>query len=207
MLSKLTDMPFRTQLALAVGIAVALTAGFAFVQLKPMKDANKAQTTLLKAKQKENAELRPYRDKEKELELKIATLKQQLEILKKIVPDEKEADQFMHVMEDTAAESGIEIRRYTSRTAANKEFYTEAPFDIELDGSYYSLLDFFERVGKLERIINVSNLQMSTVKKPMDARVKKAYAYAPSESTVASCLATTFFSHEPEPKPAPPVKR
>src|SRR5207237_5187871 len=100
MLSKLTDMPFRTQMALAVGIAVALTTVFAFVQLKPMKDANKAQTTLLKAKQKENAELQPYRDKEKELELKIATLKQQLEILKKIVPDEKEADQFMHVMED-----------------------------------------------------------------------------------------------------------
>jgi type IV pilus assembly protein PilO len=207
MMSKLTEMPFRMQIALVIGIAVALSAVFAFVQLKPMTDSNKAQGALLKAKQKENAELRPYRDKEKDLELKIATLKQQLEILKKIVPDEKEPDQFMHVMQDTAAESGIEIRRYASRTAANKEFYTEAPFDIELDGPYYSLLDFFERVGKLERIINVSNLHMSTVKKPMDARVKKTYAYAADESTVASCLATTFFSHEPEQKPAPPAKK
>jgi len=206
-MSKFMEMPLRTQIALVVGIAVALSAAFAFVQLKPMNDTNKAQTALLKAKQKENNELRPYRDREKELELKIATLKQQLEILKKIVPDDKEADEFMHVMQDTAAESGIEIRRYTSRTAANKEFYTEAPFDIELDGPYYSLLDFFDRVGKLERIINVSSLQMSTVKKPMDAKVKKAYTYAPEESTVASCVATTFFSHEPEQRPAPPVKR
>ncbi|MBV9088263.1 MAG: type 4a pilus biogenesis protein PilO [Acidobacteriaceae bacterium] len=207
MISKLTEMPFRTQIALGIGIAVALSAVFAFVQLKPMNDANKAHTALLKTKQKENAELRPYRDKEKELELKIATLKQQLEILKKIVPDEKEPDQFMHVMQDTATESGIEIRRYASRATANKEFYTEAPFDLELDGPYYSVLDFFERVGKLERIINVSSLQMSTVRKPMDARVKKVYAYAPEESTVASCLATTFFSHEPEQKPAAPAKK
>lgn len=206
-MSKFTELPFRMQIALVLGVAVALSAVFAFVQLKPMQEANKAQTKLLKAKQKENAELRPYRDKEKELELKIATLKQQLEILKKIVPDDKEADQFMHVMQDTAAEAGIEIRRYASRTGANKEFYTEAPFDIELDGPYYSLLDFFERVGKLERIINVSNLQMSSVRRPMDARVRKAYAYAADESTVASCMATTFFSHEPEQKPAPPARK
>ncbi len=208
-MSKFGEMPFRNQIAIIVGAALLLSAGFYFLQLKTVADKNTSNLKLLQAKQKENAELRPYRDKEKELETKIATLQQQLEILKKIVPDEKEAPAFIHVMQDTASPAGVEIRRYTSRNTATKEFYTEAPFDIEIDGPYYSLLEFFDHVAKLERIINVSNLQMASVQKPSDARVKKAYAYAPGETTVASCIATTFFSHDdrklaPPPPPARP---
>ncbi len=203
-MSNFGEMPFRNQIAVIVGVALMLSAGFYFLQLKSMSDSNTSKLKLLQAKQKENAELRPYRDKEKELETKIATLQQQLEILKKIVPDEKEAPAFIHVIQDTASQSGVEIRRYTSRNTATKEFYTEVPFDIELDGPYYSLLDFFDHVAKLERIINVSNLQMATVKKPSDARVKKTYAYAPGETTVATCVATTFYSHEDSKKPGPP---
>ncbi len=205
---KFGDMPFRNKIAVFVGVALMLSAGFYFFQLKSMADSNTSKLKLLRAKQKENAELRPYRDKEKELETKIATLQQQLEILKKIVPDEKEAPAFIHVIQDTASQSGVEIRRYASRNTATKEFYTEAPFDIELDGPYYSLLDFFDHVARLERIINVSNLQLASVKKPSDARVKKTYSYAPGETTVASCIATTFYSHDDFAKPgsAAPAK-
>ncbi len=204
-MSKFGEMPFRSQLAVIVGVALMLSAGFYFFQLKTMADSNSSNLKLLKAKQKENAELRPYRDKEKELETKIATLQQQLEILRRIVPDEKEAPAFIHVIQDTASQSGVEIRRYSSRSTATKEFYTEVPFDIELDGPYYALLDFFDHVAKLERIINVSNLQMASVAKPSDARVKKAYAYATGETTVASCVATTFYSHDDFNKPGPPA--
>jgi hypothetical protein len=64
------------------------------------------------------------------------------------------------------------------------------------------MLSFFEKVGKLERIINVSGLAMSTVSKPADAKAKKKYDYAPGESVVATCNATTFFSHDAAPEPA-----
>ncbi len=36
------------------------------------------------------------------------------------------------------------------------------PFDLEIDGPYYSVLNFFDRVGKLERIVNVSNVLIAT---------------------------------------------
>jgi hypothetical protein len=54
-------------------------------------------------------------------------------------------------------------------------------------------------VGKLERIVNVSGLQVATTKKPTDAKAKHTYQYAPNESVVATCTATTFFSHDLEP--------
>ena len=55
---------------------------------------------------------------------------------------------------------------YRQAGLAAEEFYTEVPFEMELDGPYYSMLNFFDRVGKLERIVNVSGLLMATTKKP-----------------------------------------
>jgi len=85
----------------------------------------------------------------------------------------------------------------------SKEFYSEVPFEIELDGPYYSMLSFFDQVAKLERIVNVSNLLVANTKKAGDAKAKHVYQYAPNESVVATCTATTFFSHDTVPAAAP----
>jgi Tfp pilus assembly protein PilO len=70
---------------------------------------------------------------------------------------------------------------------------------MELDGPYYGVLDFFDRVSKLERIVNVSNLLVANTKRGSDAKTKHTYQYAANESIVATCMATTFFSHDVAP--------
>jgi hypothetical protein len=62
--------------------------------------------------------------------------------------------------------------------------------------------------------VNVSNLAVSTTRKPSDAKAKHTYQYAPSESVVATCLTTTYFSHDLDPgapaaaaKPTAPAKK
>src|ERR1700758_1068899 len=199
------------QLAVVVGGAVLVTAGLYYTVFKSVRDQNAAAQQKLEAKQKENKELEAYRPKLAEIERQLASLKQQLDIERRIVPDEKEVDGFMRMLDAEAAKAGIEIRRYTSEPTSQKDFYTEVPFEMELDGPYSSMLNFFDRVGKLERIVNVSNLLVATTRKPSDAKAKKTYQYAPNESIVTTCTATTFFSHDIEPavtgKPVAAVKR
>ncbi|HTW32757.1 MAG TPA: type 4a pilus biogenesis protein PilO, partial [Candidatus Sulfotelmatobacter sp.] len=77
----------------------------------------------------------------------------------------------------------------------SQQYYTEVPFEVELDGPYYSALNFFDRVSKLERIVNVSNLLVATTKNPAAAKAKRTYVYAPNESIIATFVATTYFSH------------
>ena len=187
------------QWAVVVGGAVLVTAGMHFTLFKSQRDQNTEAQQKLEAKMKENAELESYRPKLAEIERQLASLKQQLDIERRIVPDEKEVDGFMRMLDAEAGKAGIEIRRYTAQPTSQKDFYTELPFEMELDGPYYSMLNFFDRVGKLERIVNVSNLLVSTTRKPSDAKTKKTYQYAPNESIVATCKATTFFSHDLDP--------
>jgi type IV pilus assembly protein PilO len=175
---------------------ILITCALFFTVFKSQRADNDAAQTRLQGKLKENAELESYRPKLAEIERQVASLKQQLEIERKIVPDEKEVDGFIRLMDAEASKSGIEIRRFTAKPVSSKEFYTEVPFEMELDGPYYGVLDFFDHVGKLERIVNVSNLLVANTKKGSDAKTKHTYQYAPSESIVATCMATTFFSHD-----------
>src|ERR1700722_12818304 len=173
-----------------------VTGALYFVVFKSKSDKNAAAEHAVQEKVRENNELESYRPKLKDIERQLANLKQQLEIERRIVPDEKLVDTFIETMDGEAQKAGVELRRYTAKPVASKEYYSELPFDMELDGPYYSMLNFFDRVGKLERIVNVSGLLVANTKNPGEAKAKHTYLYAPSESVVATFTATTFFSHD-----------
>jgi type IV pilus assembly protein PilO len=197
------DMSGMKQWGLVLAVAGLLSAALYFTYFKSQRDANESAQKSLDAKLQENRELEPYKSKLAEIDRQLASLEQQMDIEKRIVPDDKEVDTFMKLLDAEANKAGIELRRYTAQPTSNKEFYTEVPFEIEIDGSYHSMLNFFDRVSKLERIVNVSNLQVANTKKPGDAKAKHSYQYAASESVVATCLATTFFSHDTLPAATP----
>ena len=181
-----------------------VTAALYFTMFKSMSEKNTAAQQALQTKVRENNELESYRPKLKDIERQLANLKQQLEIEARIVPDDKQVDAFITTMDGEAQKAGVELRRYTAKPVAAKEYYSELPFDMELDGPYYSMLNFFDRVGKLERIVNISGLLVANTKNPSDAKAKHTYQYAPTESVIATFTATTFFSHDLDPSGGAP---
>jgi type IV pilus assembly protein PilO len=185
----------KVQIIVLVMIAIALTGALYFTVYKAIADDNAVKAATLESRIADVTALRPYGSRIPEMERQIESLREQLAVVNDIVPEEKAADEFMHVMQDTADSSGVEVRRYTARPITNKDFYTEVPFDIELDGSYYSMLNFFDRVSKLERIVNVTNLQVGAVNGG-SVHETKSYQLGPGESVIATCTTSTFFSNE-----------
>jgi len=203
----MTDLSPAKQLAIFVVLAIVISGLAYYFVDKTIMDANEATSKQIVAVKAENDSLRPYENKIKELDQQIESLKQQLEIQKRIVPDEKEADNFIRLVQSTAANAGVEVRLYSAKATTPKEFYVEAPFDLNIDGPYYSMRNFFDQLAKQERIITVSGLQMAAVGKAGQAKVKSQYQYSPAETVVASCVATTYFSREPQASaPAAPGK-
>jgi type IV pilus assembly protein PilO len=195
----ISDMPGSMQWLAMVALAAVLSLGAFFGVYRGQKNDNADLEEKVKAKLAENQQLEAYRPRLVQIDQQIATLQQQLAIQERIVPEQKEADEFIRMLQAEAAKAGIEIRRYTTRPTTTREFYTEAPFELELDGPYYSVMNFYDRVAHLERIINISDLQMASVHKLIDVKVKHQYEYAPGESVAAVCVATTFYSHNLSP--------
>src|SRR5258707_2675362 len=158
-MAKFNEMSFVTRLGILALLAAIVFAAYYFTYYNSANQANQQLSTKIADKKAENDRLRDFEPKLEQLNRTMAILEQQIQRIKKVVPDDKDADQFIRLLHDTAAISGIEIRRYTALPTANHEFYSEVPFAIDIDGPYYSVLGFFQRVSELERIVNIDNLQ------------------------------------------------
>lgn len=196
-MAKFNEMSFGTRFLILAFVAALAGVGYYYIYLNDKIQANQEKSKKIADKKAENERLQEFVPKLAQLKRDMAILEQQIEREKKVVPDEKDADQFIRLLHDTAATAGIEIRRYTAMPVANREFYSEAPFSIDIDGPYYSVMSFFQRVSELERIVNIDNLQMANPKNTSAAKVRGGYTYPPGDTVVASCTATTFFSREP----------
>ena len=62
-----------------------------------------------------------------------------------------------------------------------QEFYARVPLELIMLGSYHNVASFFDKISKLDRIINILNFSMGDVKQIGGETVVKT-----------SCLATTF---------------
>ena len=158
------ELPYVAKIGIVALVIILLAAGAYIFALAPLAKANDADALTLKSKQAEIAQLTPYKARLADLTAQTEILKAKMEAQSKIVPEEKEVPAFITLVNNQSAAAGVEIRRYTPKDTTTKDYYVEVPFEIDVDGPYYAVLNFYDRLQKLERIVNVSQLTMGALK-------------------------------------------
>ena len=211
MATSFRDWPWPLQALFFLGLAVVLIAAGFYVPGSPVASVRNE----LEAKQQEEkpleadvASLRVYKQRRAELQSEMDALSKQLATLQTIVPEEKKVDEFIIMIQSAATSSGVSIRSLKALPIAPKQFYFEVPFEIQADGPYFAVLDFFSKLGRLSRIINVGDLKLTSVAKASNA----TYRMTPGTSVTGVMTVTTFFSKAadaapPAAAPAAPAKR
>jgi len=114
------------------------------------------------------------------------------------MPEEKEVDDFIRMVQQTASSANVAIRRLTAKPVVPRDYHVDMPFELEVDGPYDSIQSFFAQLGRLSRITNIGDLDFQAI---TDQRAKKFQVR--SGTTVAGTLVvTTFYTKGAEP-PAP----
>jgi type IV pilus assembly protein PilO len=208
------DWPWPLQALFYLALTVVIIAAGFYVPGLPLasvraqlQDAQKQEKPL----EQEVANLRVYKQRKAELQSQMDALEKQLATLQTIVPEEKQIDQFMLMIQSAATSSGVSLRRMKALPVATKPYYFELPFEVEADGPYFSVLDFFSRLGRLSRIINVGDLKLTGLGgKPASS----TFRMNPGASVTGIFTITTFFTKAadqpaaPTPTPtAAPVRR
>jgi type IV pilus assembly protein PilO len=201
--------PFR-DMSLFMQILIAVTLAFVLVLLGeflPFSPVQQTRVNLDQARQErtrlnqEVTQLQVYRQRYGELRQQMDALQKQLETLKTIVPEEKEVDEFIRLLQGAASASNVQIRRLTAQSIVPHDFHYDMPFEVQVDGPYFNILDFFGRLGRLSRIINVGDL---TFKSPGEGGGGggASYPLRPGTTVLGTFAATTFFTKTAEPVPA-----
>jgi type IV pilus assembly protein PilO len=188
------DWPWPLQALFYAGLAVALVLAGFYVPGSPLASVRSQLGTAqaeLKPLQADVESLRVYKQRRAELQSDMDALQKQLATLQTIVPEEKQTDQFILMVQQAAATSGVEIRSLTVQPVAQKAYYFEMPFQIDADGPYYSVLDFFSRLGRLSRIINVGDVKLAALNSRNSGG---KFHMEPGTSVAGEFTVTTFFT-------------
>ncbi len=84
-------------------------------------------------------------------------------MLKKAVaqlPDRKEIPELLSSISGRAREAGLEILIFRPQGENLRDFYAEIPVDIVVRGGFHNVVTFFDEVGRLNRLVNIRNIEM-----------------------------------------------
>lgn len=90
-----------------------------------------------------------------QLQLRLSKLQAEL-------PAEQEVSGLLKQISDLSIESGLDVKLWKPAGRKNDPsgLYVEIPVDVEVSGGYHALGTFFDRVSKMPRIVNITNLNM-----------------------------------------------
>ncbi|HYU33804.1 MAG TPA: type 4a pilus biogenesis protein PilO [Thermoanaerobaculia bacterium] len=126
-------------------------------------------------------QLPKFREEVRQLEL-------ELDKLLRILPARRNTPDLLRRIRALAEQGDFALKRFTPKDLQDKEFFSEWPIELSVDGTYHNLALFFDRISRFSRIINIENLQISAVPDP-----KSTYTIS------ANFNAKTFVYKEPEP--------
>ena len=201
-MASLRDLSVFMQALVALTVAVALIALGIFVPGSPIaREKDEYDQAVVKRTQlnQEVTQLQVYKQRYGELKQQMDALSKQLETLKTIVPEEKEADEFIRLIQGAASASNVQVRSLKSLAIVPKEYHYEMPFEVQADGPYFNVRDFFGRLARLSRIINVGDLSFNA---PEGSKGTK-YPVRPGTSVSGIFTATTFFTKPADSGAAP----
>lgn len=204
------EMSLPVQALLFAVLAVVLIGVGLYAPFSPVQEKDAELKTLMDTKNKlisEKANLEVFQSQLPLVERDIQARKVEIENLRRIIPADKDVDDFIRMMQGAAASAGVNIRRLKALSVAARDQYYELPFEVDVDGPYYGVADFFNRLSKVSRIINVGDLSLKSTAEGAGRK----YPLRPGTTVSGTFVALTFFSkaaEEPAKQPvAPPAKR
>src|SRR5437867_3461980 len=140
------DMSVIMQALVAAAVAVVLVLVGVYLPGSPIAREREEVDQAVQKRTKLNQEvtqLQVYKQRYAELKQQMDALSKQLETLKTIVPEEKETDEFIRLLQGAASASNVQILRLTAQAVVPREYHYEMPFEVQADGPYFNVLGFF----------------------------------------------------------------
>jgi len=123
---------------------------------KARQEIGKLETRLNQAKIKARA-LEKFEEEFAEVEVQFA------EALS-LLPNTKEIPSLLKTLTQLGTDSQLEFLLFNPQRERPKDFYMEIPVAIQVSGSYHNVAVFFDKVGRMDRIVNILNVDMKPLK-------------------------------------------
>jgi type IV pilus assembly protein PilO len=155
-------MPIR--IAIFLGTLVLLAGLFVyFVYLPKSEEIATTREEIAKLQQKLNQAIVRVRALKK-FEAEYAEVDAQFQEALKLLPNTKEIPTLLKSITQLGTDSQLEFLLFSPQRERAQDFFMEIPVSIEVSGTYNNVAIFFDKVGQMERIVNILNVSMTPQK-------------------------------------------
>lgn len=189
----ITQAPRSQKTAFGVIVLALLVAGGYYLLLSPVMtevSGLRAQRITKQAELQQNqavaASLARFKQEAQALRARLETAKERL-------PSEKEIPALYRQVSDLAFQSGLSVSLFQPKDPVMKDIYQEVPITVSAESGYHQLGSFFDRLARLPRIVNLTDLKLTGISRPTGTLKADLV------------LATYVFRPEGAPPPAPPA--
>jgi|RhiMethySRZTD1v2_1073278.scaffolds.fasta_scaffold133820_3 type IV pilus assembly protein PilO len=116
-----------------------------------------------------------------ELERELRDINAELKRAQARLPDQREIADLLSSVAASGRSSGLEIVLFRQKPEVYHDFYADVPVEMQMRGTYHDVALFLDRVKRLDRIVNISDMNM-----------KKPRIEGDRMMLDAACTATTF---------------
>ena len=159
-MQQIERLPAAGRFGLLVGVFLAVIGLYWFAVYGGERTKLNQKRTQLTKVQSEIAEARAVASNLKSFQEQRDLLHRELEGALRRLPNATELPGLLTDISSLGKKSGLEIRAFDPGQKVSKGFYAEVPIKLEFRGSYHDLGRFFDRLSRLSRIVNITELRM-----------------------------------------------
>ena len=185
----------KRQLYILLGImAVGLVFVWWTYLYSPARDErNRLEATRVKLEQ-DLFQKRRLRDELPKLKKAREELQQNLAKAVRALPEEKEIPNLLTQINRLGQDAGLVFTLFKPGKPKQGEFVTRIPIQVKAEGNYHALGYFFDELSRMERIVNITDLDLD--------HAKKGRRTSAGESTISGEFTATTFTFGGAPQDA-----
>ena len=193
-LEQFAKIPLQQKLIGVGAIVVLIGVGLWTGSVSPALDTIAANDDRIQKQEQELLKLQQQAQHRTQFMREVERLKQRLREAEEQLPKQAEIPKLLKDIEYEAKQSGLRMDRFEIQSESVQGDFAAVPVKMSVRGSYHEIAVFLDRLSKLSRIVNVTDLTMTT---PTMENKKIVVG--------SSYTATTYRFLEKAPEAAPPA--
>jgi type IV pilus assembly protein PilO len=152
------NIPVKQRIALVIILVILVLIGYwQFFLRAEWAARSQARAELFRLKA-EAEQTRRIASQKPVLEREIKLLEARLSRALLQLPGEKEIPSLLKGIASLGRDTDLDVALFKPGNPVPKEFYTEVPVQLKVVGTYHNLGALFERLARMDRIVNVADL-------------------------------------------------
>lgn len=108
-----------------------------------------------------------------QLKKELQTMNGILETALKLLPEKKDIPSFLPEISSLGNEAGLDFLSFKPQQEQTKNFYAAIPIKMEFNGPFHNIVDFFDNVSQMPRIVHIKSVSMGKAKQTTEVWSQK----------------------------------